>query len=227
MKYVRMVALICMGAAVSGCATTDIASRNAPFEAPSAAAMAPSMSIASYQVRVPQSLKVSEANLYYPPGDIVWREDPLGDRHVQVQKIFEQSLARAEPAVKGKMPVRLDIEVTRFHALSEKTRYTIGGRHSIHFVMNFLDPETGAPIAPPREIDATFKAYGGQQALEAERKGLTQKVRITSHLAGVFQKELGVTAPAAPALAAAPEAVSRNAQAAAPLAPGRKIAGLY
>jgi len=228
MKYVRMVALIGMGIAVSGCASLDVASRNAPFEAPAAAVVAPSMKVVSYQVRVPQSLKVSEANMYYPSGDIVWRGEPLGDRHVQVQKIFEESLGRATPASNGKLPVILDIEVTRFHALSEKARYTVGGRHEIHFTMNFLNPETLQPVAAPKKIDATFKAFGGARAVNAEQNGITQKVRITGHLAGVIQQELGITANTAPApvkpIPVKPDVVSRNA---APLLNGDKTAGLY
>ncbi|WP_372613413.1 DUF6778 family protein [Aquicoccus sp.] len=192
MKRVRMAAMIVLGMAVSGCTAVDTVSRSTPFQGPTAAATAPAMQVDAFQVRVPRSLKASEANLFYPPGDIVWRGEPLGDRHAQVQKIFEQSLEMGTQGAKGAVPVMLDIEVNRFHALSEKTRYTVGGRHEIRFVVNFLDPETKEPVAKPREIDATFKGYGGTRAVEAERNGMTQKVRITNHLAGVFQKELGV-----------------------------------
>lgn len=245
MKYVRMVALIGMGLAASGCTTMDIASRNAPFEAPSAAAVTPSMQVVSYEVRVPESLRVSEANSYYPNGDIIWRGEPLGDRHAQVRKIFEESLERGTAGSAGKVPVLLDIEVTKFHALSEKARYTVGGRHEIRFTMNFLNPETRQPVATPRKIDATFKAFGGARAVAAEQHGVTQKVRIEGHLAGLFQKELGITgAPAkVPAevtptpvarnivtpipvkpIAVQQGAVTRNAQ---PLLSGDKVSGLY
>ncbi|MDU8926474.1 DUF6778 family protein [Alisedimentitalea sp. MJ-SS2] len=229
MKYVRMVALIGMGLAVSGCATVDTASRNAPFEAPSAAAITPSMKVESYQIRVPNSLKVSEANLYYPSGDIVWRGEPLGNRHSQVQKIFEDSLARGAAGSNGKVPVLVDIEVTRFHALTEKARYTVGGRHEIHFTMNFLNPETRQPVAEPRKVDATFKAFGGARAVAAEQNGVTQKSRISNHLAGLFQKELGIgaaarnTAPPQP-IAMQDTAVTRNAT---PLLSGNNTSSLY
>ena len=228
MKHVRMVALICMGVAVSGCATVDTASRNAPFEAPSASAVVPSMKVASYQVRVPKSLKVSEANTYYPMGDIVWRGEPMGDRRAQVQKIIEDSLVRGAKGTNGQMPVLVDIEVTKFHALTEKARYTVGGRHEIEFTMNFLNPETRLPVAPQRKINATFKAFGGARAIHAEQNGLTQKVRITNHLAGVFQKELGIAvnreqAPQQP-IPFNPDAVSQNAT---PLLGGDKVSSLY
>ncbi|WP_193555901.1 DUF6778 family protein [Marimonas lutisalis] len=224
MKRVRMVALIVMGMAVTGCSSMDVASRNAPFEAPSAAATAPAMKVESYQVRVPQSLRVSEANLYYPSADIVWRGEPLGDRHTQVQKIFEESLAAGAQGSHGNVPVLLDIEVKRFHALTEKARYTVGGRHEIEFVVNFLNPETRQPVAEPRKIDATFKAFGGARAVHAEQNGITQKDRIVNHLAGVFQHELGIAARKTDAPVQPIPVVSQNAS---PLSMGDPTNSLF
>lgn len=226
MKHVRLVAMIVLGMAMSGCSTIDTVSRSVPFESPATTATAPAMSVDAFQVRVPRSLQVSEANRYYPSGDIVWRGEPLGDRHAQVQKIFEEGLAMGTQGADGAVPVVLDIEVKRFHALSEKTRYSVGGRHEIEFVVNFLNPETMRPMAEPRQIDATFKAFGGARAVQAERNGMTQKVRITRHLAGVFQKELGVrdAAREAPAVNRIP-AVSRST--ATPLSAGDRTNNLF
>lgn len=224
MKRVRLVALIAVGIALSACASIDVASRNASFEAPQAEATAQSMKVVGSQIRVPQSLRVSEANLYYPPGDIVWRGDPLGDRYAQVQAIFEDSLARATVSGDGLVPVLLDIEVRRFHALSEKARYTVGGVYSIEFTMNFLNPETRQPVAAPRKVKADLKAFGGSRAIAAERNGLTQKKRITEHLTGVLRRELHLDAPAASPKVADPSLVSRNA---APLTASRNTNGLF
>lgn len=228
MKHVRMVALIAMGSLVSACSTLDTASRNAAFEAPQAAATAPSLKVEAFQVRVPKSLHASEANLYYPPGDIVWRGEPLGNRHAQVQKIFEDALTRGTAGSNGKVPVLLDVEVHRFHALSEKARYTVGGNHEFQFVINYLNPETKAPIAEPKKIKTSFKAFGGQRAIHAEQTGNGQRVRITGYLTQFFQKELGLAKPQAerqpePA-AAAPVPVSRNAT---PLMTGARTNGLF
>jgi len=55
--------------------------------------------VVDYSVRVPSNLTISEANSYYPVADIVWRGDALGDRHMQVAKIFQDSLERAIPNV--------------------------------------------------------------------------------------------------------------------------------
>jgi hypothetical protein len=149
-----------------------------------------SVSVQSYKVMVPLGLRVSEANTYYPMGDIVWRGDPIGDRHAQIAAIFNTSMSQATGAAKGGLPVNAEIVVKRFHALTEKTRYTIGGVHSIAFDLILRDPATGAEIMPPREIRADLKGYGGSKAIAAEQQGITQKLRITRHLANVIRMEL-------------------------------------
>lgn len=146
--------------------------------------------VAAVQVRVPRSLKVSEANRYLPYGDIVWREDPVGDRYVQVQTIVQTAMDRGVAGLDGPVPVILDIQITKFHALTEKARYTTGGRHGISFEMTVKHAETGALLLPTRSVRADLNAYGGQQALVAMAHGQTQKVRITQHLAGVIHQEL-------------------------------------
>jgi len=88
------------------------------------------------------------------------------------------------------VPVALDVQVTRFHALTEKARYTVGGVHALQFVFRLIDPATGANLTEPKFVKADFKAYGGRIALAAEQRGLTQKVRITEHLAYVIKMEL-------------------------------------
>ena len=90
----------------------------------------------------------------------------------------------------GLLPIRLDIRVERFHAMTEKARYTTGGVHSITFAMQIRDFTTGAAIGEVRLVKADLNAFGGQQASRAEASGLTQKVRITNHLAEVIHQEL-------------------------------------
>jgi hypothetical protein len=148
------------------------------------------INVAQINVRVPTSLKVSEANRYYPGGDIVWREDPMGNRHAQVSKIMHSAMAAGTAGFQGPVPVILDIEVVRFHALSEKARYTVGGDHHIIFKMVLRDARTGALLSQPRRIETDLEAFGGQQAIAAESRGLTQKIRISRHLAEVVRQEM-------------------------------------
>lgn len=169
------------------------ASQAAAAAAPQSVAFQDGQSPVSVQditVRVPRSLKVSEANRYLPAGDIVWRGDPIGDRHAQVQAIFETAMDRGAKQLDGPVPVDLDIQVRRFHALTEKARYTVGGLHSITFDLAIKDPRTGELLVPVRTVRADLDGFGGQQAIEAESRGLTQKVRITNHLAEVLRQEL-------------------------------------
>jgi len=148
------------------------------------------INVAQINVRVPTSLKVSEANRYYPGGDIVWREDPMGNRHAQVSKIMHAAMAAGTEGFDGPVPVILDVEVVRFHALSEKARYTVGGVHHIVFKMVLRDARTGEFLSEPRRIESDLAAFGGQQAISAEARGLTQKVRISGHLAEVIRQEM-------------------------------------
>ncbi|MEO0864867.1 MAG: DUF6778 family protein, partial [Pseudomonadota bacterium] len=104
--------------------------------------------------------------------------------------IFETAMQRGTQSLDGTQPVALDIEVKRFHALTEKARYTVGGVHSITFDLTLIDPETGAKLGETRQVRADLDGFGGQQALRAEAAGLTQKVRITAHLAEVIRQEL-------------------------------------
>ncbi len=154
----------------------------APYESP--------VTVENVIVHVPRSLKVSERNSYYPRGDIVWRGDPIGDRYAQVQAIFESAFKRGVKSLHGPVKVDLEVTVKRFHALTEKARYTVGGVHSITFDLAVLDAETGKVLVPPRTIRADLDGFGGQQALLAEARGETQKVRITNHLAQVIREEL-------------------------------------
>ncbi|SIN94091.1 DUF6778 family protein [Vannielia litorea] len=200
-KLTHTAALALTVLSVAGCAvksSVPVATRSAPLgtaqlATPEAAAK-PAPSLQGYQIHdirvdVPLSLRVSEANTYYPNADIVWRGDAPGDRHKQVQAIFEEALGRGGVRLTRGKPVDVEIEVLRFHSLTEKTRYTVGGVHSIKFRMTMVDPKTGEELES-RVITADLKAYGGTKAVAMEAKGWGQKARITQHLANTFTNEL-------------------------------------
>ena len=195
MKNATKATLAAIALALSACGSVDTATRNAPLEqvslggAKSRAVIVEPMQIASYRVNVSRELQVSEANLYYPSGDIVWREDPLGDRHAQVAAIFENSIVKSAGLIQSGRPVDVYIEVKRFHSLTEKAR-NVGGVHSIKFEISATDAETGAVLMAPHMVNADLKAYGGNAADRAVQKGLTQKFRITNHLIKVIHREL-------------------------------------
>ena len=149
--------------------------------------------IAAIDVTVPDTLTVSEANTYAPEADIVWRGDPLGDRRAQVRAIIADAARRGTAGMRGNKPVRLQLQVTQFHSVTEKTRYGLSnsGVHNIKFTARVVDARSGAVLVEPDLVQAELPAYAGEQAIEAERRGQTQKVRITSHVANVIAGWLG------------------------------------
>lgn len=210
MKLLKAVGVIAFGLMVSGCASTDVATRNAPYAlTPEAEVMslAGLVNVSDVKVNVSRELRVSEAELYYPIADIVWRGDARGDRYQQVAAIFETSASAATGDLQTGQDAVVLIDVQRFHSMTDKTRYTVGGTHSIEFVLRVKDPASGVDLIEPRKVKADLKGYGGQAAIAAEARGETQKVRVISHLTKVIRNELaGGIVPAAQAAE-----VTRNA----------------
>lgn len=204
MKPIRLMLAMTAALGLSACASVETATRNAPVQAPAIAA-APVVeagatlsvktepyNITQINVRVPRQLSVSEANTFKPRADIVWREDPLGDRYVQIETLLSQGLAPlTQDQIEGRRVV-VDVQITKFHALTQKTRYTVGGTHDIHFFLSVLDAQTGEMLGQPRLIETELEAYGGAKALEAMSRGETQKLRIQRHVLEVLRRELGV-----------------------------------
>ncbi|WP_424970309.1 DUF6778 family protein [Dinoroseobacter sp. S76] len=147
-------------------------------------------------VTVPETLTVSEDNVYLPDADIVWREDPLGDssRYAQVAEIIETAVTRGASGLSGSTPVRIKVTVGTFHALTEIARYGLSssGVHNITYAMQVFDMRSGAALTDAETIQADLVALVGDQALEAEAQGITQKVRITDHIAKVTAGYLGI-----------------------------------
>lgn len=213
MKTVKVLSAIVLLATLGACVNVG-ASRNAPLEklpeldkieSVSASVETKSSStttvrkstaaqswrVQDVRVNVPESLSVSEANLYFPGTDIVWREDRFGDRRAQVASIVDLAVSQAAIGMTGNNPVYLDIELKRFHALTQKARASVGGTHSIQFDVIVRDVE-GNPLIRKFPVEIKLKAYGGSKAIAAEMRGETQKVRITREIARVMRKRLGV-----------------------------------
>ncbi len=197
MKPIKIILLTTLVLGLSACAKTNPVSRNESINAPFVSTKsvetfiaATTFNVRDVRVSVPDTLSVSEANIYLPSADIVWREDFYGDRHDQVAVIFKTGMTHGVKDLNGAQAIYVDIEVKRFHSLTERARYTVGGIHSIKFILTLRDAKTGALIADPRLIKADLKAYGGKRAVAAEHRGLTQKARIMAHLAEVIKREI-------------------------------------
>ncbi|MFC3179818.1 DUF6778 family protein [Cypionkella sinensis] len=155
--------------------------------------------VKAVNVIVPQTLKVSEANTFHPSADIVWRGDAPGNRYAQIKAIFDTAAARSTATMHSGEPVMVDLEVVRFHCLTEKTRYTIGGVHSMHFMMTVRDATSGAILQGPRLVVADVKGAGGNRAVAEEQAGRTQKVVVTERLTEVIRRELSAPVAVLPA----------------------------
>lgn len=175
---------------IVGCSSTKWTTNYADVIDPVAAQ---NWRVVEIDVLVPRSLTVSEANTFAPNADIVWREYPYGNRYDQVDAIITDAATRGVAALQGSRDVKLKITMMQFHALSEKTRAVLNnsGVHDITFTAQVFDIATNTALSPPDLIKADLIAFVGDQAVAAEKQGLTQKVRITSHVASVIAGWLG------------------------------------
>ncbi len=176
--------------ALAGCSTdfrTD-------FAAPIPAGVSRGWRVADVRVAAPETLTVSEARVLAPNADIVWREDPPGDRRAQVAAVVRNAAQRGARGLHGNRPVFIDVTITRFHALTfeAETRATHAGVHNIAFVAQVVDARTGAVLAGPDRIEAALPALAGTEMTAARLRGESQRSQITAHLEAVFAGWLGI-----------------------------------
>lgn len=197
MLKVKLLGVLCVSMGLSACATAEMPSRARTDLFPAVASpaldvatTAADLTIASYDIVVPKSLLVSEADVFLPNADIVWHGDPVGDRHAQIAAIFDTAFQRGTADLTGSHPVTVRLEVTEFHALTPKTRATVGGNYAMHFVMTVVDTQSGAIVLGPVAIKADTPASGGRKALQEEADGITQKVVVVARLAEVLAEQM-------------------------------------
>lgn len=161
---------------------------------PVPAEVAKTWRLAEVRVNVPKSLVVSEAKTLLPSADIVWREDPLGDRRAQVGKIMQTAVLRGAQGLRGGRPVIIDITVSRFHALTFEAELSNSdwGVHNVNFIAQVVDARTGEVLLPATAIRAETPAYSGERMKALRAKGQTQKSIITNHVAATVAGWLGL-----------------------------------
>lgn len=202
MKKLKLIAIVCVTTLVTACGqVSDIPSRSAPIditfqhdgssqmslvEAPNTAPF----SVSKINVNVPKTLSVSEADSLYPQADIIWEGDALGDRHAQVKAIFESAFYRGTSDMIGANELELDVEVLRFHGLDEMAGLAPEGMHNMAFSLTVRRASTGEPLAPARLVQVDLPALAGKNAMKADQKGQTSKVRITDQLTQAIRDEL-------------------------------------
>ena len=192
----KVITLAAMALGVAGCASVDTVTRNAPIEVPALGAQTIAIArdyvVEDVTFTASNELRVSEGNSYYPNADVVWRGDPVGNRIDQIAAIFETATKRNDTKLDGNIPVIVDYELVRFHGVTERTRFSVGGVYNIEFMLSVRNALTGEIIEAPRRIEADLSAPGGIAALMLEQRGQTEKVRVTDFLTQVVLKGCGV-----------------------------------
>lgn len=185
---------------LAGCAGGGggLVSRNAIADTPLFAGMTgthapvplnPSYRVTAVDVTVPKTLTTSEENGIKPSVDLLWQEDPVGDRYAQVDELLTSALEKGVAGMKGSRAVKLEVVVTRFHALTKRTRYSYGGEHEIWMVMAVRDAATGELLEPGRLIGFDLDV-SAEQALANEARGIYQRDEITAAVGDLIRTEL-------------------------------------
>ena len=143
-------------------------------------------------VTVPDTLTVSEDNVYAPDADIVWHGEDFGDRHEQVRAILAEGLTQGASELSGKRRIALSARLVQFHAVTPiAVARAPSAVHNIKFDLQVFDARTGEPLTEPQRISADLDAKVGSAAVVAAVQGDTQRVRIVRHLAAVIAGWLG------------------------------------
>lgn len=200
MKAVRITLALGLALGLSACGGADVASRNAPLitsdmslasdAAQKRIYLRSQYNVTEIRITVPRTLKVSEANLFYPQADIVWRGEPVGDRHMQVHSIFTDAFGMGTAKMKSGPEVIVEATVKRFHGVTEKTRYTFGGVFNMEFDLVVRDAQTGDILDGPRFVELNANASGGSAAIAEEQAGRTQRVVVIEALREGIRREL-------------------------------------
>ncbi len=177
--------------ALSGCIAPRVADTDFSQGHGQTAAQVAAWGLGGVNVQVSDSLTVTQSpSRRYPPiTELVWYGDPPGDRKAQVQTLMADAVrAGAADALLGSQPVTIALNITEFHAMTPRARATELqlGVHEIMFDISVID-SSGAVIASEKGVRADLAAFSGASALQAERLGQGQKIRIQSRVAQVIR----------------------------------------
>ena len=201
MRSFHFAAIALAAFGLSGCMMSDPPSRGG-LGAPSLMTQeASGYNVTAVNVLVPRNLVVSEDNSFKPAADIVWHGEALGNRYAQVEKLMRDGINvgagfyRAGSDSAGSdsagRTVVIDVQVVRFHALTQKTRASFGGKHELIYAFILRDAATGEVLRLVPRVNATVRAAGGAAAQAEDAIGRTQAVVIREAIAASIQKELG------------------------------------
>lgn len=152
--------------------------------------LARSYSLRGFNFDAQPGLDVAEAESYYPFADVVWRGDPIGPRIPQIAAMFNEAASRNRAVLDGDTPVDVDVTLIRFHGVTNRTRYTVGGVYNVIFDLTVRSAASGEVIEPTRRVTGNLDAPGGERAIRLDEAGQTQKVRVTDFLTSLLRAQL-------------------------------------
>lgn len=191
----RLFATLCLAGLVAACgADGSLAPDVRTFDAGtrSVADQRQTWGVTAIDVVVPATLTVSQdPKLRFPRVDIVWWEDPEGDRRAQVADVMLEAVRRATASMRGPVPVSVTLRVNRFHALTpDALENGTRGWHDVNFDIEVRDAD-GTLLAAERSIDADIRALQGAEARAALARGETQRSRIVNRVSQVLRAWFG------------------------------------
>lgn len=135
-------------------------------------------------------LSVSEDNSIYPFADVVWRGDPPGPRVAQIGALFQEAATRNAAVINGTVPVVVDVTLVRFHGVTDRTRFSIGGVYNVIFDMTVRNATTGVVIEPTRRVEGNLRGEEGTIELGLDARGSTQRARVVDFLTTLLRAQL-------------------------------------
>lgn len=151
-----------------------------------------SWTVQAVAVDVPESLVVSTRNTLVPDADIVWYGDGPGDRRAQVTEIISDGIKQGVSGLAGPVPVTLDVELVRFHALTPYAFQVAPpgtGVESVRYKIVVRDAHTRRVLIPEEIISADGRAIA---AKDGGMRGPAERKRIVNRIANVTQGWLGM-----------------------------------
>ncbi len=116
--------------------------------------------------------------------NFVWDGLNGGNRKKQVVAMFRNAAAEVgRAAMTGSQPVRMNITVNYFHALTDSARLWCCGEHRILADLQVVDAGSGAVLASGENVYLGRVALGGVPGLIAEAAGRDQATRVREGIA--------------------------------------------
>jgi len=113
--------------------------------------------------------------------NFVWSgfNDANGNRKRQIVALFQSAMREVgTQTMTGTTPVKMQVTVTYFHALTEYGRVWCCGEHRIYADLAVVDAQTGTVLVEDKNVYLGRLALGGIPGLVAEASGRDQVTRV-------------------------------------------------